>query len=140
MTQAIKDYDAEMDQKYEETIGKNGGQLETLGAKPNKDDTNFEVNPIPDTRLAIRIWDGGMESYTQYFIDFFRLDKWIPVNAFDGYELHCVSTPGMMPMAAGRHHSSENTFGISSTEIKPGEEKFCLPEGSRWCLKTRRGA
>ncbi|KAI6113232.1 hypothetical protein EDD16DRAFT_1709728 [Pisolithus croceorrhizus] len=131
---AIHDHDS----RCNEMVRRCNGQIVVMGVKPKHGDIDFSVIPIPGTRLAIRIWDGGAEAYALYMMDFFHLDEQTAINCPAGYSLHMVPTPGTIGILIdGPLNSWETAFGIRPEDILPGEEKFCLPEGSRWCLVRR---
>ncbi|KAI6106085.1 hypothetical protein EDD16DRAFT_206823 [Pisolithus croceorrhizus] len=106
-----------------------------VGQKPKQGDTNFSVIPIPGTRLAIRIWDGGADAFRLYMMDFFDLDERTAINCPPGYSIYMVPTPGTTDVSTNYPlYSWETEFGNRPEDILPGEEKFCVPEGSRWRL------
>ncbi|KAI6125798.1 hypothetical protein EV401DRAFT_1855410 [Pisolithus croceorrhizus] len=135
---AIRDHDS----RRNETMRRRNGQTMVTGAGPlystPQGDTNFSVIPIPGTRLAIRIWDGGAEANALYMMDFFNLDEQTAINRPPGYSVYMEPISGTGDVHENSPLKSwETEFGIRPEDILPGEEKFCLPEGSRWCLVHR---
>ena len=45
--------------------------LSHLQLKPRPDDTNVYTVPIGGTDLVVRMWEGGMDAYSQFCLDFF---------------------------------------------------------------------
>lgn len=113
--------------------------------KPLPDDPHVYSVPIPDSPFVIRMWDGGMETYRQFCLDFFSMITLTPVNLPSGYSL-CLATvnmdvntpgapPAFYPMAANMPGmftvpiaSWEQSMGTQS--INPGAEKWSVPEGT----------
>ncbi|KAL6300692.1 hypothetical protein BKA93DRAFT_707929, partial [Sparassis latifolia] len=91
----------------------------------------------PKSPLAIRIWSGSMEQYGQYCLDFYHVDKRIPVNTPDGYEISPVSHPGVYAFG-GKLVSWETAMRVGRRSLRPGAWKYSAPEGSRLVL-TRAG-
>ncbi|KAH9901418.1 hypothetical protein C8Q73DRAFT_677782 [Cubamyces lactineus] len=108
-------------------------RVRALGRKPTVDDPNVYTVRIPDTDLAIRMWDGGMDLYGQFCLDFFDVRRKVPVNLPVGYALWPAGTnaPGvfMMPMG-GPLPSWEACFGYRPEAIPAGEEKWSVVAGS----------
>ncbi|KIO11332.1 hypothetical protein M404DRAFT_995008, partial [Pisolithus tinctorius Marx 270] len=112
------------------------GRLPTLGAKPLPHDKSVQYYPIRNSPLVIRIWDGGMEQYGQYCLDFFDPVNDIAVNAPDDYKIwhnpyHGQFTYGeqLVSWEAAMH----------VTKVPAGEEKYGVQEGSSLVL-TRSNA
>ncbi|GBE85454.1 hypothetical protein SCP_0706410 [Sparassis crispa] len=78
-----------------------------------------------------------MEQYGQYCLDFYHVDKRIPVNTPDGYEISPVSHPGVYTFG-GKLVSRETAMRVGRQSLRPGAEKYSTPEGSRLVL-TRAG-
>ncbi len=101
---------------------------------------------IPDSPLAIRMWEGGMGPYGQFCFDFYDIERDVSVNLPQGYSLHpaTVNTPPGLgpgylppgfPMAlnapgslSGLLRSWERNMGMR--EIPEGEEKWMVPQGA----------
>ncbi|KAH7910669.1 hypothetical protein BJ138DRAFT_1008247, partial [Hygrophoropsis aurantiaca] len=101
---------------------------------------DFQVYRIPGSQYAIRIWDDEKErSDGQFLLDYFDVEKEVPVNTPRGYEIIPVETPIMLALGAGSLRSWEYADnGSSPDEIKSGEERISVPEGSHWRL-VRQG-
>lgn len=108
-----------------------------LQMKPRAGDGVYTVD-IPHSHLAIRMWDGGMEVYRQFCLDFFDTRARRPVNMPRGFELwpSAANVPGVYTMA-GPLGSLEKGFGMKPGEVPQGEERFCVLEGS--CVTLVRG-
>lgn len=77
-----------------------------------------------------------MEDIGQYCFDFFHVRDGIAVNTPDNYkisQLPVPAIPGTM-MFGGQVQPWEISFGINREDIRPGEEKYSAPEGSRLVL------
>ena len=81
---------------------------------------------VPNTKLAIRIWPGGMQQYDHCWFDFFDLVDHVPVNTPEGFKLTPLPKVGMVP-CKGRLCSWEETFEVKN--IQQGLEKYCVAEG-----------
>lgn len=92
---------------------------------------------IPNSPLAIRIWSGGLERYGQYFLDLFDVRSGISVNTPDDYTIVNVPIPGAFTFG-GQLVSCETAYGVKRDELRPGAEKYSVPEGSRLAV-IRRG-
>lgn len=105
--------------------------------KPRVGDGVYTVD-IPHSDLAIRMWDGGMEAYRQFCLDFFDTRARRPVNMPRGFELwpSPANMPGVYTMA-GPLGSLERGFGMKPGEVPQGEERFCVLEGSYVTLVRR---
>ncbi|KAL1943762.1 hypothetical protein VTO73DRAFT_4207 [Trametes versicolor] len=114
-----------------------GPGVHVIGRKPRAGDGVYTVD-IPHSDLAIRMWDGGMEMYRQFCLDFFDTRARRPVNMPRGFELwpSAANAPGVYTMA-GPLGSLERGFGLSAREVPQGEEKFCVLEGSCVTLVRR---
>ncbi|RPD72896.1 hypothetical protein L226DRAFT_614473 [Lentinus tigrinus ALCF2SS1-7] len=64
------------------------GSVRVIGVKPRPDDTNVYTVPINGTDLAIRMWEGGMDFYSQFCLDFFDTRQRIAVNCPQGFSIH----------------------------------------------------
>ncbi|KAI0336573.1 hypothetical protein GY45DRAFT_1315975 [Cubamyces sp. BRFM 1775] len=108
-------------------------RVRALGRKPAVDDPNVYTVRIPGTDLAIRMWDGGMDLYGQFCLDFFDVRRKVAVNLPKGYALWPAGTnaPGvfMMPMD-GPLPSWEACYGYKPEAIPAGEEKWSVVAGS----------
>ncbi|KAF8555961.1 hypothetical protein OG21DRAFT_1564282, partial [Imleria badia] len=87
---------------------------------------------IPHSNLAIRIWQGGMQPYEQFCLDFFDTKQCVPVNTPVDFELWDIPRPGVFSYG-GKLISWEAAF--HNEYIPAGEEKYSVPEGSHIALK-----
>ena len=97
--------------------------------------------PIPNTDLVIRMWDGGMEHYGQYCLDFYDTRRDTAVNLPQDFSLWPAGAnmPGsFMMMMQGPLPSWETAIGSSTDRIPAGEEKWSVPAGS--CITLKRSA
>lgn len=69
----------------------------------------------------------------QYCFDFFHIRDGIAVNAPHNYKIVQIPVPGAMTFG-GQLQPWEISFGINREDIRPGEEKYSVPEGSRLAL------
>lgn len=86
---------------------------------------------VPNSKLAIRIWSGGMESYGQYCLDLFHVTDRIAVNTPKGFSISHVSNPGVFTFG-DRLVSWEAAMKVK--HLNDGEEKYSAPEGSSLVL------
>ncbi|KAI0710351.1 hypothetical protein C8T65DRAFT_777908, partial [Cerioporus squamosus] len=124
----------------------------SLQMKPQPGDPNVYHVHIPDSALAIRMWEGGMGPYGQFCLDFYDVERKASVNLPRGYSLHPAAVPSVatgpgypppgFPMAlnpptfapmAGPLRSWERNMGMRT--IPEGEEKWMVPEGMYVTLK-----
>ena len=87
--------------------------------------------PIPNTDLVIRMWDGGMQAYDQFCLDFYDHRRDVAVNLPRGFSLWSspANMQGVFGMG-GQLASWETAMGMSAADILPGQEKWSVPEGS----------
>lgn len=99
--------------------------------KPRPEDSNVYTVPIEGTDLVIRMWEGGMDAYSQFCLDFFGIRQKIAVNLPPGYAIHSAAAnmPGVFAMG-GALPSWEKAFGYTADKIPPGEEKWSVPAGA----------
>lgn len=88
---------------------------------------------IPNSPLVIRIWSGGVDAYGQYCLDFFHLRKNVAVNTPDNYKMVYVPFPGVYTFG-GELVSWEAAWGVRKEELRPEQERYSVPEGSRLAL------
>ncbi|KAH7910679.1 hypothetical protein BJ138DRAFT_1113885 [Hygrophoropsis aurantiaca] len=118
------------DKKQDECLRRAGGSFRVI--EPKLGDPSEVLFPIPNSQYAIRIWDGGMEKSSQFLLDYFDIEKEVPVDTPRGYEIHPVPMPGLT--WCGIPRSYEFAFGKRPDEIPDGEEKYLIPEGGRFRL------
>ena|ERR1700722_18414210 len=77
----------------------------------------------------MRIWGKNLEATKMYCFDFIN-DQNQPVNMPAGWKIVTVPRPCdfMLPLDV---LSMEAAFGVQSEDIRPGQEKFMVPEGIR---------
>ncbi|KAF7760348.1 hypothetical protein Agabi119p4_11024 [Agaricus bisporus var. burnettii] len=108
------------------------------GLKPSVKDTDVHIRPIPISDYSIRMWGTNLEQNHEYCIDFVETATSKPENSPFKYELWAVPnkrTP-WLPSPTQRLSSLERCFGVKEKDIKPGEEKFLLMEGTACVLKV----
>ncbi|TFY73990.1 hypothetical protein EWM64_g10023 [Hericium alpestre] len=121
-------------------IGKLNSPATVIGVKPDVDEIDdVHYAPVLDSHLDIRIWGNspGLDRMHLYCLDFVDRASRQPVNAPSDFELCAVPslvTP-WLSMDAGRITSMEHNFGKHSKDIRPGQEKFGVMEGSSFKLK-----
>ncbi|TBU54012.1 hypothetical protein BD310DRAFT_989850 [Dichomitus squalens] len=125
----IQEYINDMNQCVEEV--KRLGGVRAIGVKPRRGDWNLFSVRIPDSDYTIRMWNGGMEAYNQFCLDFYDHRCDVPVNLPPGFSLgpSPVNMQGVFGMA-GPLVSWEQAMGIRSADIPAGEEKWSVPEGT----------
>ena len=120
--------------------------------KPRPDDQHIYSVRIPNSPLAIRMWEGGMGPWGQFCIDFFDVERKVSVNLPLGHSLHPATVPTPpgfgpgypppgFPMAvnaptfamANELRSWERSMGMRT--IPEGEEKWMVPQGAFIMLK-----
>ncbi|KAH7910677.1 hypothetical protein BJ138DRAFT_1152371 [Hygrophoropsis aurantiaca] len=104
-----------------------------VGRKPKPGDT-FTVFQIPGSQHAIRIWDGGMDSCGLFFLDYYDVEKGVPVNTPHGYEIYPVEIPGVLTLPGPLRSLEYACQNLRPDEIYDGREKFCVSKGSHWRL------
>ena len=92
--------------------------------------------PIPNTDLVIRMWDGGMEHYGQYCLDFYNTRRDTALNLPQDFSLWPAgANMAGSYMMHGPLPSWEAAMGYSPDRIPAGEEKWSVPAGSYITLK-----
>lgn len=145
----LYEYLDKVNKQWDEIINRQpGGQLHAIGVrdylsffymvlinlhqfKPTADDTSVRYFTIPNSRLAIRIWSGGMERYKQYCLDFFDVDERVAVNAPDDFVIAYYSASGVVTPET-RLMSWERAWKIE--QPRAGQEKYSVFEGARLML------
>lgn len=81
--------------------------------------------------LLIRMWDGGMEEFDQFCLDFVDRQTLAPVNLPPGYSIYPASAnmPGVF-MSGGPLPSIEQSYGYTPDRIPEGAEKWAVPAGA----------
>ncbi|EIW52414.1 uncharacterized protein TRAVEDRAFT_53837 [Trametes versicolor FP-101664 SS1] len=112
---------------------------EMTGLKPSPGDPEVFVRPLPGSEYSIRLFSGNAAS-KDYCLDFVLTSTGEPVNSPFKFDLFTLPNPdapvGSVPTV--RMCPLEHSFGISQSEIDPGEEKFLLHDGQH-CLLRRPG-
>ncbi|KAF8548874.1 hypothetical protein OG21DRAFT_1422293, partial [Imleria badia] len=103
--------------------------------KPQANDPNVQYTKIPNTHLALCLWPGGMEQYSQCCFDFFDLFSHVPVDAPEGFKIMHLPQPSMFPYK-GRLPSWEESMRAPRTQ--DGLEKYSAPEGMKLMLTYPR--
>ncbi|KAJ6596110.1 hypothetical protein B0H10DRAFT_1924817 [Mycena sp. CBHHK59/15] len=125
---------------FDEQISKNGGHIARIGAKPEdtaKDD-DVILFDIPGTHYTVRVFPGETGPSTgMWYLDFYDLMRREPVNTPQGFNIYLVGPPELLA-GPGPLISMERAYGVPQKDIRPGQEKFGLPERA-WCKLERPG-
>ncbi|KAI0760727.1 hypothetical protein C8Q74DRAFT_250929 [Fomes fomentarius] len=111
------------------------GGFHVIGVKPDINDNDIHTVILND-EFVIRIWDGGMEEFGQFCLDFVDRKTRTPVNLPPGYGIGSAraNMPGVfMPGAftsRGQLPSMEQCYGYTPDKIPPGAEKWAVPAGA----------
>ena len=105
--------------------------------KPGHGDQLYIIN-IPDDNLALRFFDGGMERKRIFCFDFVDAQTREATNSPSDYEIHALPNPHHMLNIPGPIISWEAAMNIPRNQIKKGEERFSVPEGTH-CVLLRPG-
>ncbi|KAM5538593.1 hypothetical protein V8D89_007622 [Ganoderma adspersum] len=122
-----------------------------LGQASPSDPNVYSVR-IPNSPYVIRMWDGGMDYWGQFCLDFFDVERRVPVNLPAGHGLYGAGETSLPPGVGGDHPLPDHlvranvrpaeSYPIGSWErnmgiarIPDGEEKWSLPEGTRLTLQ-----
>ncbi|KAJ6541886.1 hypothetical protein B0H19DRAFT_1175068 [Mycena capillaripes] len=125
-----------LDRQFDALIREHGGgRIEWVGAKPetlqNWDGVLYFR--IPNSHLAIRLFPGDLHPRNRVcFFDVFDTHTRSPVNSPPSFRFTTVQ-PEI------RLQSVEEVAGISREDIRPGEERFSVVEGTA-CRLRRGGA
>ncbi|KAJ7627773.1 hypothetical protein DFH06DRAFT_1338948 [Mycena polygramma] len=106
-------------------------------AKPEmlQNDEGVVIFHIPDTTVGVRVFPGDMHPRDgMFFFDLYDVDKRRPVNTPAAYTFWMI-----WPRSDKALHSMEEYAGIRREDIKPGEERYSIPEGDA-CRLKRKGA
>ncbi|TFY83266.1 hypothetical protein EWM64_g737 [Hericium alpestre] len=106
------------------------GQTRSRRAHPYHSDS--------ERQSRIRLWDGGLEDDGIFLFDFVDMRTKKAVNSPVGYEVHAFPNRYHMLNMPGPIISWEAAQNIQRKHIKPGEERFSVPEGTS-CALHRRG-
>ncbi|ETW75065.1 hypothetical protein HETIRDRAFT_108286 [Heterobasidion irregulare TC 32-1] len=127
------DYDKRMDSMLDLT----GGKIPFIGAKPVAGE-RIHIFTITNDHLAIRLWDGGLQDDGQFLLDLVDSRTKKPVNSPAGYKIYVLPRVGRMLGIPGPLMSWEVATNIPRKDIKDGEERFSVLEGSP-CMLRRPG-
>ncbi|KAI9570154.1 Dopey, N-terminal-domain-containing protein [Boletus coccyginus] len=109
------------------------GRLIVIGEKPQSDGNEQVLYlQIPDSKLAIRIWPGGMQYHAGYCLDLFDITQKTSMDTPDDFEFRHISRPdgpGGMKLLSLR-----KVFDVPACHIQPGNETYVVLEGSRIVL------
>jgi len=89
---------------------------------------------IPDSKLAIRIWPGGLQYLGAYCLDLFDITKKIPVDTPNDFEFWNVPRPGGASSVMKLCSWQVAFASVPGWCILPGDEKYSVSEGSRIVL------
>ncbi|EIW75273.1 hypothetical protein CONPUDRAFT_93537 [Coniophora puteana RWD-64-598 SS2] len=92
----------------------------------------LQLIDIPGSEpLVIRLYDGDMESFGQFCLDFYSLETKAAVNTPSGWVINVEPEPGSMTMlCGGTMNSWELNSGMAPSQIPAGEERFSIVEGA----------
>ncbi|KAI0691836.1 hypothetical protein C8T65DRAFT_745387 [Cerioporus squamosus] len=76
------------------------GGVHIIGEKPKRGDPNVYSIRVPDSELAIRMWEGGMGAYGQFCLDFYDVGRKASVNLPPGHSLHPATATVPAPASA----------------------------------------
>lgn len=101
--------------------------------KPCIDDPDGQYYKIPNSTLAIRIWDGRLAEYGSYCLDMLDVEKRIPCNTPESHTMCSEAYPGRHdgPQLVSWEAASE------VTDISRGEERHGVPVRSYVVLQVR---
>ena len=90
---------------------------------------------IPDSKYVIRLWDGSLQQYRLYCFDLYDLSERTAVNLPHDYKIY-KTPPGTFTIddMCAEVTSWEVNWGVSAEEIRPGQERFAVTEGSYLAL------
>ncbi|KAJ7222582.1 hypothetical protein GGX14DRAFT_664297 [Mycena pura] len=116
-------------------VNHGGSRLAWVGAKPEllNNYDGVVLFPIPATDLAIRVFPGDLHPrYAQFFFDLYDRKLKHAVNSPPNFRYEILR-----PVQNYDLVSIEEAMGITRADIRPGEERFSVPEGTRCCLKRQ---
>ncbi|EIW75284.1 hypothetical protein CONPUDRAFT_159409 [Coniophora puteana RWD-64-598 SS2] len=128
LEEGLRIYHASMDELMER-----GEKPKAWGFKPRHARMcSIQVIDLPGSEpLVIRLFDGDMESFGQFCLDFYNLETEAAVNTPSGWVINVEPEPGSMTMLCGGAMSSwEQNHGMSRGQIPAGEERFSIVEGA----------
>ncbi|EIW75278.1 hypothetical protein CONPUDRAFT_85524 [Coniophora puteana RWD-64-598 SS2] len=93
---------------------------------------NLQAIDLPGSEpLVIRLFDGDMESFGQFCLDFYNVETKTAVNTPSGWVINVTPEAGSMAMlCSGALNSWERNHGMSQGQIPAGEERFSIVEGA----------
>ncbi|KAI0824557.1 hypothetical protein BC628DRAFT_1322517, partial [Trametes gibbosa] len=112
-----------------EDITQTGG-ARVIGVKLKSGDLNFYSVRIPNSELAVRMWEGGMGTYGHFWLNFCHIARKASVNLPAEHSLHHAT---VLPAIPTLLRSWERSMGMRS--ITEGEEKWAISEGTYITLK-----
>ncbi|TFY76468.1 hypothetical protein EWM64_g7542 [Hericium alpestre] len=121
------------DERMNAMVAQGGGKISAIGAKPAPGE-HIHIITIPNDNLAIRLWDGGLEDDGIFLFDFVDMRTKKALNSPVGYKVHAFPNRYHMLNMPGPIISWEAAQNIPRTHIKPGEERFSVPESTPCAL------
>ncbi|EIM79769.1 uncharacterized protein STEHIDRAFT_116252 [Stereum hirsutum FP-91666 SS1] len=108
----LEKYMADHNKVVQDLLDRCGGHLPSRGRKPRPGVDEVMVYNIPNSDLAIRIWEGGMRDLGQYCLDLVsRARRGEVVNTPKAWKFTFVPLPGTF-MPGGQLLPWETNFGI----------------------------
>ncbi|KAJ7507244.1 hypothetical protein B0H11DRAFT_2219071 [Mycena galericulata] len=108
-----------------------GGRIEWAGAKPEllQNTDGVVLFPLQDSTLSIRVFPGDLHPrHGAFFFDVYDIQRRLAVNSPPSFRFSVVRPK--VPLL-----SVEEISGIRREDIRPGEERFAVEEGTPCRLK-----
>ncbi|KAF6750450.1 hypothetical protein DFP72DRAFT_1072458 [Ephemerocybe angulata] len=126
-------YDRNMDE-----LSPADGAIHIIGLKPTPGE-NVHIIPIPDDRLSLRFFEGGMGDMRVFVFDFVDVREKRAVNSPAGYEIESFFNQyHHTGMHFGPIRPWEEGFGIARADIVDGCERFAVAARTP-CVLRRPG-
>ncbi|KXN91556.1 hypothetical protein AN958_00542 [Leucoagaricus sp. SymC.cos] len=120
------------DDRMNSMVDKNG-HARIIGLKPRPGERVYlvDLSSVSDNpNLSVRFFDGGLDNQGAFVFDFYDCKTFKAVNSSPDWRVSIVPVVGTMSfLYAGLLRSWEAEEGIRPENIKPGEERFSVPEG-----------
>ncbi|KAH0826518.1 hypothetical protein J3R83DRAFT_5525 [Lanmaoa asiatica] len=106
-----------------------------LADKPSEATTTGYYN-IPDSQnLAIRAWDGNFQEFGLYCFDLYNRLTHTAVNLPHDYKIcHASNRTFVLGGRGSELVSWERAWNVPQQNMRPGQERFVVPEGSQLAL------
>lgn len=91
---------------------------------------------MPDSQnLAIRVWDGNFQEFGLYCFDLYNRSTHTAVNLPHNYKICHASNNSFVVGGWGSEVISwERAWNVPQRNMRPGQERFVVPEGSQLAL------